>query len=84
MGMLLYGSGLRLLECLRLRVNPRDQRPALRELEWIQYQLDNCGSVAAVLELDANRLNFPSSCLSASSVSCVCLRWRASRQQAGE
>jgi choloylglycine hydrolase len=30
-------------------VYPRDERPALRVLEWIQYQLDNYGSVADVL-----------------------------------
>jgi choloylglycine hydrolase len=29
---------------------PVDERPSLRELEWIQYQLDNFGSVAEVLE----------------------------------
>ena len=31
-------------------VYPRDERPVLRVLEWIQYQLDNYGSVSEVLE----------------------------------
>ncbi len=31
----------------------RDERPALRELAWIQYQLDSCRSVEEVLATDA-------------------------------
>ncbi len=29
-----------------------DERPAITELAWIQYQLDNCGSVQEVIESD--------------------------------
>jgi choloylglycine hydrolase len=29
---------------------PADERPALMELQWIQYQLDNCSTVDEVLE----------------------------------
>lgn len=31
---------------------PADERPALMELQWIQYQLDNCSTVDEVIESD--------------------------------
>ena len=31
---------------------PADKRPGLMELQWIQYQLDNCSTVDEVLETD--------------------------------
>lgn len=33
----------------QMRYPEADSRPALSSLEWIQYQLDNCGTVAEVL-----------------------------------
>lgn len=34
------------------RYPPADERPALMELQWIQYQLDNCSTVDEVLASD--------------------------------
>ena len=31
----------------------RDERPALRELSWVQYQLDNCCTIGEVIATDS-------------------------------